>query len=514
MSALQQLQEIRTFAGNADTVGLEDEVVSRFMESDPRLRDVIGRALAAHRALRSEFGDALGGPEATLVTELQDAYVNFYPPENVNPYVPLAADGPWIVTSHGAVLHDNGGYGMLGLGHAPQAIIDAMNPPYVMANVMTPSFTHKRFSDRMRRELGQTRDGDCPFDRFVCVNSGSESVTVAMRIADHNTLVRTGPGGPNEGATPKYLSLQGSFHGRTDRPAQVSDSTLPAYRKNLASFQQRDNLLTCPPNDVDALRRIFADAEANGVFIEMMFVEPVMGEGNPGQGLSRAFYDAARELTLAHGSLLLVDSIQAGLRGTGYLSIVDYPGFQDCAPPDMETWSKALNAGQYPLSVLGLTQRAAALYARGVYGNTMTTNPRALEVACAVLDSLDDDLRHNVRERGRELVEGLQRLQTEFPGVVTQVQGTGLLVSAELDPEQIEVVGFEGIEIWCRQHGLGVIHGGKNALRFTPHFGITTEEVDLVVAVVRQAIRAMLGLPEAVGSAKEREHVYVDRSSA
>ena len=39
---------------------------------------------------------------------------------------PLAALGPWIVTSHGAVLHDSGGYGMLGLGHAPDAVVAAI----------------------------------------------------------------------------------------------------------------------------------------------------------------------------------------------------------------------------------------------------------------------------------------------------------------------------------------------------------------------------------------------------
>ena len=39
-----------------------------------------------------------------------------------------------------------------------------------------------------------------------------------------------------------------------------------------------------------------------------------------------------------------------------------------------------------------------------------------------------------------------------------------------------------------REHGLGVIHGGTNSLRFTPHFGITDEEVDLVIAHVKHAL--------------------------
>lgn len=490
---MERLKELRTYGGRRRTVGLEDEVIERFLERDPSLGRAIDEAWEAHRAMRAEWGeDWLQDDEADLSAHLQEDLLNFYAADTINPYVALAARGPWIVTAHGAVVHDNGGYGMLGLGHGPDAVINAMSGPYVMANVMTPSFSHRRFTDRLRKEVGQRR-GFCPFERFVCLNSGSEAMTVATRVSDINARRMTGPGGAREGATIKLLSLQGSFHGRTDRPAQASHSTLAKYREHLATFYGRDNLLVCPPNDVAALEKAFADAEKAGVFIESVLMEPVMGEGNPGEAITRAFYDAARRLTRAHGSLLIVDSIQAGLRGTGYLSIVDYPGFEDCEAPDMESWSKALNAGQYPLSVLGLDERAASLYVRGVYGNTMTTAPRALEVGCAVLDQITPALRDNIRARGAELVERLKALQQEFPDVITHVQGTGLLVSAAIDPEKIAVVGFDGLETWCRTHGLGVIHGGKNALRFTPHFSIGSDEVELIVKVVRQGLRAVLG---------------------
>ena len=188
--------------------------------------------------------------------------------------------------------------------------------------------------------------------------------------------------------------------------------------------------------------------------------------------------------------MLLVDSIQAGIRGQGCLSIIDYDGFQDAEVPDLETWSKALNAGQYPLSVLGMNDRAAENYVVGIYGNTMTTNPRALETACAVLDGMTPELRTNIKERGDEFVEKLKALAEEFPGIITKVQGTGLLLSAELEPTQFQVVGFEAVEPWCRRHGLGVIHGGVNALLFTPHFCITSSEIDLIIDVVRDSLVA------------------------
>ena len=485
--AFAHLQNLRGLSSRRETIGLSDDVIQQFISTDSTLSMAISEAVSRRNTLSDEFGeDVMNLSEPELVKVLQSDFINFYAPATVNPYVALAASGPWIITAHGAVLHDNGGYGMLGSGHGPSDIISAMSENWVMANVMTPSYSHKRLATRLKRELGHTR-GSCPFTRFICMNSGSESVTVSLRIADVNARRMTGPGGRHEGKQIKLIAIEKAFHGRTDRPAQISHSCKPAYDQNLATFRSRDNLIIVPANDIAALESAFAKADEEGYFIELMAIEPVQGEGNPGSCVERKFYDAARRLTLEHGSMLLVDSIQAGIRGQGCLSIIDYDGFQDAECPDLETWSKALNAGQYPLSVLGLSQRASDNYVVGIYGNTMTTNPRALETACAVLDQITPELRANIRLMGVEFLEKLEQLALEMPGIITKVQGTGLLLSAELEPNKYPVVGFDAVETWCRKHGLGVIHGGRNALRFTPHFGITSAEIDVIIDVVRNA---------------------------
>ena len=484
------LREIRTNVGTIDTPGLSDDEIASFLESDPLLASAIEEAHQRFQLMAQEYPDLyLGSNEKSLIEELQSGFVNFYNPATVNPYVALGARGPWVITSHGAVVHDNGGYGMLGAGHGPERVIQSMSDNWVMANVMTASFSQKRLDERLRRELGHTR-GWCPFEKFICMNSGSESVTVSLRIADVNAKIMTQSGGKHEGKSIKMMAIEQGFHGRTDRPAQMSHSCKGKYDQYLASFQNRDNLILVPANDVAALEQAFDQAAKENVFIELLAIEPVQGEGNPGQCVSREFYDAARRLTLEHDSMLLVDSIQAGIRGQGTLSVVDYQGFEDSDAPDLETWSKAMNAGQYPLSVLGMNKRASDLYVTGIYGNTMTTNPRALETAVAVLDGITPELRTNIRERGVEFVEKFSALQEEFPHVITKVQGTGLLCSAELEPNQFPVVGMEAVEPWCRRRGLGVIHGGQNALRFTPHFNITSKEIDLIVDIVREALLA------------------------
>ena len=182
-----------------------------------------------------------------------------------------------------------------------------------------------------------------------------------------------------------------------------------------------------------------------------------------------------------------MDSIQAGLRATGNLSIVDYPGFEGLKAPDLETYSKALNAGQYPLSILAMNQWSSKLYRTGVYGNTMTGNPRAMDVGYAVIQMVTDEVRKNIVDRGHEFLEKLQALADELDGPITKVQGTGLLFSCELDPVY-KAYGTNSLEEFMRFNGVGVIHGGENSLRFTPHFEVTSAEVDLIVDHMRNAV--------------------------
>lgn len=488
MTALEQLQTLRQVGGAAMTQGLPDAVIERFAERDPRLLQAIQDAVGVLGCWHSAYPELVGQDEATVREALMADFVNFYAGDAVKPYVALAARGPWLITLKGAVLHDSGGYGMLGFGHAPSSILNAMNQPHVMANVMTPSFSQRRFTEALKTEIGHRRREGCPYSRFLCLNSGSESVSVAARIADINARCMTDPDGPKAGWRIRNLSLSGGFHGRTDRPARYSDSTRQTYLRHLASYRDLDSLITVQPNNVEHLHQVFAEAEAEKIFIEALFMEPVMGEGNPGAALSPEFYQAARTLTRAHGTLLMIDSIQAGLRATGNLSIVDYPGFEDLEAPDMETYSKALNGGQYPLSTLALTERAAGLYRTGVYGNTMTANPRALDVGTAVLQQITPELRQNIVRQGQSFIDKFNALKNELDGAITRVQGTGLLFSVELDSRRYKAFGAGSTEEYLRIHGINVIHGGENSLRYTPNFTITDAEVDLIVSATREAL--------------------------
>ena len=486
-SHLACLKEMRACGGAALTSGLADDVIQDFLEDGYQdLAVAIERGYARYQELKESHAEFVALNETDQINQAHGGLTNFYAEDAVNPYVAVSAAGPWLISLKGAVIYDCGGYGMLGLGHVPEAVQEAMCQPHVMANVMTASPSQVDFIACLKREIGHTLPGGTPYASFICLNSGSEAMSIASRITDINTRTLTDPGARHAGHEIRGLTLKGSFHGRTDRPARFSHSSSKQYQKHLASYRDCDYLLTVEPNNIGALETIFTNAEDEGVFIEAFFMEPVMGEGNPGMAIEPDFYARARELTREHGTMLVIDSIQAGLRAHGVLSMVDYPGFEGLDEPDMESYSKALHAGQFPLSVLALSEEAADTYRHGLYGNTMTSNPRALDVAVAVLKSFNSERRQNIETRGKELLEGLEGLADITDGI-TSTQGTGLLVSCALAP-RYKAYGANSTEDYLRRNGLGVIHGGEHSLRYTPVFDLSAKEVDLIVQLTKDAL--------------------------
>lgn len=392
------------------------------------------------------------------IKNLQKGYLNFYNNDSIQPFVPIAASGPWIATSEKKIIYDSGGYGMLGLGHNPENILNSLSKPQTMANIMTPNFNQKIFRDQIDKDISPS------YQKIVCLNSGSEANTVAMRIANIH-----------KNKNPVQVSLLGSFHGRTEMPAIVSESCREIYNEYLMDYSIPKTNYFVEPNNIDDLIDTFNIIKENNQFPELTIIEPVMGEGNPGQAINPLFYSKIRDLTKETGGLLLVDSVQAGFRCTGELSIMKYNGFENMMPPDMETFSKAINAGQFPFSFIALNNKTADKYKIGLYGNTMTTNPRALDVSTAVFKEMNQDVRRNIVNSGIKIKDTFTGLKNKYK-FIENITGTGLLLAIHLN-KNIDVMK---VERNLRNAGLNVIHGGKNALRFTPWFLINDNEINLI----------------------------------
>ena len=295
---LQKLDVLRHHGGAIRTRGLDDATIERFAASHPELREAIDAAAEQFAALCADpqWRELLAMDEQAQLDAVQAGFVNFYPDDAVNPYVALTGRGPWIVTLKGAVVHDSGGYGMLPFGHAPKAVLEAMARPQAMANIMTPSLSQLRLVRALQAEIGHSRGGS-PYSHILCLNSGSESVSLAGRIADVNTKLMTDAGGRHAGKQVKRLAVKGAFHGRTELPAIYSDSSRKAYQTHLASFRHEGSLLTVEPYSIEQLRAVFGGRiPSASLYAKQSFVQ---NNPNTVQALANAMVRALRWLSQA-----------------------------------------------------------------------------------------------------------------------------------------------------------------------------------------------------------------------
>lgn len=405
----------------------------------------------------------------------QSKILNFYDKNTIAPYNTIAAKGPWIISDEGSIIYDVGGYGMLGFGHSPSWVGNILAKRHVMANIMTPNIMQYKLTNELTEKIGINKD--CPYSHFAFLNSGSESMELATRISNIKT---------SNNNKSFFIVLKDSFHGRTYSAATLSDSCSHKYNELLNDFNN-ENIKKVKINDINEFESTFKNLKKDGK-IKAVIMEPVMGEGNPGIQLNLDFYNKVRKLTQENNTDLIIDSVQSAIRTNGYLSIIDYPELKSIESPDMEIFSKAINSGQIPLSVLAMKENIANKFKPGLYGNTMCGNPKTLEIAYETLKRVNNGVTKNIQDKGIIFKNMLLNLKNKYPEFVTHVTGKGLLLALHIN-KKYKVDDYEGLEYMCRYNGLNVIHGGENALRFTPYFLISIKEIELIYEILNKSIK-------------------------
>ena len=201
---------------------------------------------------------------------------------------------------------------------------------------------------------------------------------------------------------------------QTNKVSQLTESHIGEFHVP-SPIETKKKIYNVSINNIEDLERTRWNIHNNNEFLELVIVEPVMHEQQPGISLTPEYYRHIRETTSKLGSLLLVNSVQAGIRCYGHLSIVDFPGFQFFDAPDMEILSKAMTAGLYPMSTLVLNKKAEKQFHSDMDYSNNASDPRGLVVATSVLSQIDISLKLNIINSGAELKKRLQKLQKKYP---------------------------------------------------------------------------------------------------
>ncbi|WP_411125355.1 acetylornithine transaminase [Streptomyces sp. x-19] len=315
------------------------------------------------------------------------------------PRIPLVrGEGVTVWDADGtAYLDFVGGIAVNALGHAHPAVVRAVTDQIATLGHVSNLFVSEptvALAERLLALAG--RPG-----RVYFSNSGAEANEAAFKI------------GRLTGRT-HMVSTGGGFHGRTMGALALTGQ--PGKQDPFRPLP--GDVDHVPYGDVAALR---AAVTTDTAFV---ILEPVQGENGvivPPPG----YLAAAREITAATGTLLVLDEIQTGIGRTGHWLESLAQGVE----ADVITLAKGLGGG-LPIGATLAFGPAAELLTPGTHGSTFSGNPVVCAGALAVLDTIEaDGLLDHVKRVGERLRAGIEALEHPLVG---QVRGAGLLLGIVL----------------------------------------------------------------------------------
>ncbi len=232
-----------------------------------------------------------------------------------------------------------------------------------------------------------------PFERVYFVNSGSEAVEGAIKVARRFT------------GRPWVVTFEGAYHGSTAGAlALVGKSWLSRAYRPLPPGVRR-----LPFNDIDALDAIDHHTAA-------VIVEPVQGEAGA-QPARRAFLRALRKRCDTTGSLLIFDEVQTGIGRIGARFALHAYNIT----PDILVVGKALGGG-FPLGAfLGPAHVMDVIRKDPILGHITTFggHPISCAAAEATLQIIEQ----------KQLIKEVPAKEQLFFHHLPQLKGKGLLLA-------------------------------------------------------------------------------------
>ena len=319
------------------------------------------------------------------------------------------AQGWTITDSEGREFIDClGGYGMFALGHRHPKVVEAVEKE-LHAMPMCGKVLFNRPMGELAELLAEITPGDLQYSFFV--NSGTEAVEGCLKVARLATK------------RSKFVAAENAFHGKTMGSLTATGRDL--YREPFKPLL--DCFTHVPYGDASALEAV-VDEETAAVILE-----PIQGEGGiivPPAG----YLKEAKAICEAKGALLIADEVQTGIGRTGTWFGVEH----DDVKPDLMACAKALGGGVMPLGAIIGTPAAwqGLIEAPFLHTSTFGGNQMACAAGVATIKAIkEEDLLRRSAETGAYFKAGLEQIQKEFPEVIAEVRGKGMMLGVELTRE-------------------------------------------------------------------------------
>jgi acetylornithine/N-succinyldiaminopimelate aminotransferase len=177
--------------------------------------------------------------------------------------------------------------------------------------------------------------------------------------------------------------------------------------------------------------------------------------------------------------LLILDEVQCGIGRTGKFLAFEHAKIK----PDIVPIAKGIGGG-FPIGAVLVNKKVASGMKPGTHGSTFGGNPLAMSVGNAVMDVVfQKGFLNNVKKNGKYFQDELKRLQNEYPKIIKEIRGKGLLIGLTLYSEPAKFIKK------LLDNKLLTVRAAENVVRLLPPLNVTKKEINLALNILKNVCR-------------------------
>ncbi|MBI3624926.1 MAG: aspartate aminotransferase family protein, partial [Candidatus Rokubacteria bacterium] len=236
--------------------------------------------------------------------------------------------------------------------------------------------------------------------------------------------------------------------------------------------------------------------------VAAFIAEPIIGGG----GLivpPDDYFPRIREICTKHQVLFIADEVITGFCRTGHWFALTHWGVE----PDIMSFAKGITSGYLPLGGIMVTREIKDAMdsvppdQRWMHAYTYSGHPTCCAVGLKNLEIMERErLWENAARMGTRLFEGLKQTFASHPHVGDVRGGKGLLAGIELVADRATKAQFPadqkvGPRVPAEMLKRGVVTRIRGeSIFFAPPLIVTEAQVDRLISVARDAVKAVLGV--------------------
>ena len=328
------------------------------------------------------------------------------------------------------------------------------------------------------------------------IEGGTLAVENALKAAFDWKVKKNFARGEKKEIGTQIIHFQQAFHGRSGYTLSLTNTADPRKTNYFPKFSwpriinpkltfplSGENLAAAQALEEQAIAAIKGHIRKEGDDIAGLIIEPIQGEGGDNH-FRDEFFTALRTICDENEILLIFDEVQTGIGLTGKFWAHEHFSVR----PDIISFGKKTQ-------VCGiLASRRLDEVQKNVFtepsriNSTFGGNLIDMVRCSAILKIIKrDNLVENACLRGRELLHGLDHLCREFPNILSNARGRGLMCAFDLANGDKR----DAFKAKLLQERLLVVGCGARSIRFRPHLIITAEEIGIILHAIRNVLKTI-----------------------